>query len=80
MSVRTQEIVCTIRNNGVYVGEMTAEDMEASMMNKDERRLEVLTFTDFEDVDETIKMLMGKEVKERKEYLFNNVDFSKLNR
>ena len=59
---------------------MTAEDMEASMMNKDERRLEVLTFTDFEDVDETIKMLMGKEVKERKEYLFNNVDFSKLNR
>lgn len=80
MSVRTQEIVWTIRNNGVYVGEMTAEDMEASMMNKDERRLEVLTFTDFEDVDETIKMLMGKEVKERKEYLFNNVDFSKLNR
>ena len=62
------------------LGEMTAEDMEASMMNKDERRLEVLTFTDFEDVDETIKMLMGKEVKERKEYLFNNVDFSKLNR
>ena len=80
MSVRTQQIVWTIRNNGVYVGEMTAEDMEASMMNKDERRLEVLTFTDFEDVDETIKMLMGKEVKERKEYLFNNVDFSKLNR
>ena len=80
MSVRTQEIVWTIRNNGVYVGEMTAEDREASMMNKDERRLEVLTFTDFEDVDETIKMLMGKEVKERKEYLFNNVDFSKLNR
>ena len=59
---------------------MTAEDMEASMMNKDERRLEVLTFRDIEDVDETIKMLMGKEVKERKEYLFNNVDFSKLNR
>ena len=80
MSVRTQEIVWTIRNNGVYVGEMTAEDMEASMMNKDERRLEVLTFTDFEDVDETIRMLMGKEVKERKEYLLNNVDFSKLNR
>ena len=80
MSVRTQEIVWTIRNNGVYVGEMTAEDMEASMMNKDERRLEVLTFRDIEDVDETIKMLMGKEVKERKEYLFNNVDFSKLNR
>ena len=80
MSVRTQEIVWTIRNNGVYVGEMTAEDMEASMMNKDERRLEVLTFTHFEDVDETIRMLMGKEVKERKEYLFNNVDFSKLNR
>lgn len=80
MSAEAQEIVWTIRNNGIYVGEMTAEDMEASMMNKNERRLEVLTFTDFEDVDETIKMLMGKEVKERKEYLFNNVDFSKLNR
>lgn len=78
MSVRTQEIVWTIRNNGVYVGEMTAEDMEASMMNKEKRRLEVLTFTDFEDVNETIRMLMGKEVKERKDYLFDNVDFSKL--
>lgn len=80
MSAKAQEIVWAIRNNGIYVGEMTADDMEASMMNKDERRLEVLTFTDFEDVDETIRMLMGKEVKERKEYLFNNVDFSKLNR
>lgn len=58
---------------------MTAEDMELSMMNKKERRLEVLTIRDIELAKESIEMLMGTEVEKRRAFLFENVDFSKLN-
>lgn len=61
------------------LGEMTAEDMELSMMSKKERRLEVLTIHDVELVKESIEMLMGTEVEKRRDFLFENVDFSKLN-
>ena len=62
------------------LGEMTAEDMEASMMNKNERRLEVLTINDAIAARESLQMLMGPEVEGRKDFLFENVDFSILNR
>ena len=58
---------------------MTAEDMELSMMNKKERRLEVLTIRDIELAKESIEMLMGTEVEKRRDFLFENVDCSKLN-
>lgn len=61
------------------LGEMTAEDMELSMMNKKERRLEVLTIRDIELAKESIEMLMGTEVEKRRNFLFENVDFSKIN-
>ena len=61
------------------LGEMTAEDMEFSMMNKKERRLEVLTIHDVELAKESIEMLMGTEVEKRRDFLFENVDFSKIN-
>ena len=74
-----QEIVRAIRNNGIFVGEMTSEDMEQSMMNEELRRLEVLTIRDVESVKNKIEMLMGQEVKERRDFLFDRVDFNKLN-
>ena len=74
-----QEIVRAIRNNGTFVGEMTPEDMEQSMMNEELRRLEVLTIRDVESVKNKIEMLMGQEVKERRDFLFDRVDFNKLN-
>ena len=74
-----QEIVRAIRNNGIFVGEMTSEDMEQSMMNEELRRLEVLTIRDVETVKNKIEMLMGQEVKERRDFLFDRVDFNKLN-
>ena len=74
-----QEIVRAIRNNGTFVGEMTSEDMEQSMMNEELRRLEVLTIRDVESVKNKIEMLMGQEVKERRVFLFDRVDFNKLN-
>ena len=74
-----QEIVRAIRNNGIFVGEMTSEDMEQSMMNEELRRLEVLTIRDVESVKNKIEMLMGQEVKERRDFLCDRVDFNKLN-
>ena len=65
------------RNKGL--GEMTDADMADSMMNPKDRRLEVLTIHDAELAEESLNMLMGKEVDERRDFLFENVDFSKLN-
>ena len=65
------------RNKGL--GEMTAEDMEASMMHKDNRHLEILTVKDVVEAGESLRMLMGTDVEGRREFLFENVDFSKLN-
>ena len=61
------------------LGELNAEDMEQSMLHPTERRLEVLTMKDAEAAAESIQMLMGPEVEERREFLFENVDFSILN-
>ena len=65
------------RNKGL--GEMTSEDMEASMMSKTDRHLEVLTISDAEAARESLKMLMGTEVDDRRDFLFENVDFSIIN-
>lgn len=53
--------------------------MEQSMMNEELRRLEVLTIRDVESVKNKIEMLMGQEVKERRDFLFERIDFSKIN-
>ena len=65
------------RNKGL--GEMNSEDMEASMMSKTDRRLEVLTISDAEAAAESLKMLMGPDVEDRRDFLFENVDFSIIN-
>ena len=61
------------------LGEMTAEDMENSMLHPTERHLEVLTIKDMEAAAESLQMLMGEDVEPRKKFLFENVDFSILN-
>jgi len=62
------------------LGELSADDMEKSMLHPTERRLEVLTIHDVEAASESITMLMGPEVDGRRDFLFENVDFSVLNR
>ena len=62
------------------IGELSADDMERSMMNKKERRLEQLIISNLEDADSSIKMLMGEEVEGRRDFLFENVDFSIINK
>ena len=50
-----------------------------SMMHKDNRHLEILTVKDVVEAGESLRMLMGTDVEGRREFLFENVDFSKLN-
>lgn len=65
------------RNKGL--GEMGPTDMKASMLHPTERRLEVLTVHDVDAAARSLEMLMGEDVEPRKEFLFENVDFSVLN-
>ena len=62
------------------LGEMSALDMENSMMHPTERRLEVLSIKDVKAASDSLQMLMGENIEGRKEFLFKNVDFSILNR
>ena len=50
-----------------------------SMMNPKERRLEILTISDAEAAAESLKMLMGPNVEDRRDFLFENVDFNIIN-
>lgn len=61
------------------LGELSADDMEKSMLHPTERRLEVLTIHDVEAAAESLMMLMGPEVEGRRKFLFDNVDFNILN-
>ena len=61
------------------LGELSADDMEQSMLHKENRRLEVLTVEDFDSAMESLNILMGAgRVKERRDFLFENVDFGAL--
>lgn len=61
------------------LGELRAIDMEESMMSKDNRHLEILRIADFESAMESLNILMGAgRVKERRDFLFENVDFGAL--
>ena len=61
------------------LGEMVASDMEESMLHPKNRRLDILTINDAEAAEDSLKMLMGTEVEGRRDFLFENVDFSILN-
>ena len=61
------------------LGELNADDMEKSMLSSSERRLEVLAIHDAELAQQSLFTLMGPEVEPRRDFLFENVDFSKLN-
>lgn len=61
------------------LGELGPDDMERSMLHPTERRLEVLSMKDVEAAADSLMMLMGPEVEGRRDFLFENVDFSILN-
>lgn len=61
------------------LGELKPEDVAESMLHPQNRRLEVMEIEDWEDFTASINMLMGEDVSSRQQFMFDNVDFSKLN-
>ena len=65
-SIRTQ------RYKGL--GEMNAEELYATTMNRDTRKLKKVTYEDYLENDLMFTKLMGKEVKARKKFIISNFD------
>ena len=58
------------------LGQMTDEDLKASMFNDEWQHLEPITYSE-EGID-TLLSLMSEEVEPRKDFVYNNIDFSKF--
>ena len=58
------------------LGQMTDEDLKASMFNNEWQHLEPITYSE-EGID-TLLSLMSEEVEPRKDFVYNNIDFSKF--
>ena len=58
------------------LGQMTDEDLKASMFNDEWQHLEPITYS--EEGIETLLSLMSEEVEPRKDFVYNNIDFSKF--
>lgn len=58
------------------LGQMTDEDLKNSIFNKEWQHLEPITYS--EEGIQTLLELMSEDVEPRKEFVFNNIDFSKF--
>lgn len=58
------------------LGQMTDEDLKNSMFSKEWQHLEPIKYS--EDGISILYSLMGEDVEPRKEFVFNNIDFSKF--
>ena len=58
------------------LGQMSDQDLKESMFSSEWQRLEPITYT--QDGVEALLELMGSDVKPRKEFVFNNIDFSQF--
>jgi DNA gyrase subunit B len=59
------------------LGEMNANELYETTMRKESRKLKRVTYEDYLENDLMFTRLMGKEVKARKKFIFNN--FEKVN-
>ena len=57
------------------LGSMSADEMEEAMFTEENQRLDILEYEP--EVDKLLEDLMGEDVLPRKEFIFENIDFSK---
>jgi DNA gyrase/topoisomerase IV subunit B len=67
-----EEIVSTIRNNGVYVGEQDADEIYDALLNPETRHVEQLQIVDKDATANLIECLLGPSVPPRREYLLKH--------
>ena len=59
------------------IGENTPDETAESVFGE-QRHWEQYIINDYKDFQDLIQMLMGKEVKDRRDYIMKNVDFSRI--
>lgn len=64
-----EEIVCTTSNSREYVGEQDSQELEECLLNPNTRNVAQVAVSNIEETQKMIEMFMGKETKERKEYI-----------
>lgn len=60
------------------LGEMNADDLSATTLNRETRTLKRLVVEDFDSAADTFELLMGKNVAPRKEWIMENAQFAHL--
>lgn len=60
------------------IGECSSMDFKNTCFNEQEKRIHIYTVNDFTQFEETLNLLMGPEVPQRRDYIFENLDFHKL--
>lgn len=58
------------------LGALEAEEASESMFNEKEQRLDQIILT--KEEEQLIEDLMGKDSQKRKDFIFNNIDFSEI--
>ena len=58
------------------LGQMSDQDLKESMFSSEWQRLEPITYSDIGI--EILEDLMGKDAEPRKDFVFNNIDFSQF--
>lgn len=69
MIIFIEEIVSTIRNNGVYVGEQDAEELEECLLNPNTRNVAQITVEDAAAAGSLFEIFMGPSVGPRKDWI-----------
>ena len=73
-----EEIVSTIRNNGVYVGEQDAEELEECLLNPETRNVAQIIVSDEKEAFKLLDILMGTNVTPRKEYVLKYAEDARV--
>lgn len=78
-SSRSEEIVSTNSNIGLYVGEQSAEELAESTMEPEKRTLKKITMEDAFRASNTFNSLMGESVTMRKRFIEDNAFKANVN-
>ena len=69
MHFNAKEIVSTIRNNGLYVGEQDSHELGECLLEPATRNVQQITVKDAIETEKLFEVFMGPSTQPRKEYI-----------
>ena len=67
-----EEIVSTIRNNGLYVGEQDPEELAECLLNHKTRNVAQITVEDVAEANRLFEIFMGPSATPRKDWILQH--------